>query len=85
MSVAAILEQVKQLDRAEKKALAKEIIDLLDESPNGTHTPTIKTGAEIVAMLEALDAPIGLVDPHIEDPVEWVKAQRKKRAAKLQA
>ncbi len=41
-----------------------------------------KTGAEIVAMLEAMD-PIEFVDPEIEDPVEWVKAQRRKRADRL--
>jgi hypothetical protein len=37
-----------------------------------------RTGAEIVAMLEEME-PIELVDSHIEDPVEWVKAQRQKR------
>jgi hypothetical protein len=41
-----------------------------------------KTGAEIVAMLEAME-PIEFVDPHIEDPVEWVKTQRRKRADQL--
>jgi hypothetical protein len=33
-------------------------------------------------MLQAMD-PIEFVDPHIEDPVEWVKAQRQKRADQL--
>lgn len=28
-----------------------------------------KTGAEIVAMLEARDSPVEFVDPHNEDPV----------------
>ncbi len=41
-----------------------------------------KTGAEIVAMLEQMDA-IEFVDPEIEDPVEWVKAQRQKEADRL--
>ena len=41
-----------------------------------------KTGAEIVAMLETME-PIEFVDPDIEDPVEWVKAQRRKRANAL--
>jgi hypothetical protein len=42
-----------------------------------------KTGAEIVAMLETID-PIEFVDADIEDPVEWVKAQRRKRENQLQ-
>jgi len=43
-----------------------------------------KTAAEIAAILEAME-PIEFVDPHIEDPVAWVKAQRRKRADKLKA
>jgi hypothetical protein len=80
VTVAEILEQVKTLSQEERKEVAKGVIDLLD-APTQNHTP--KTGAEIVAMLEALDEPIGLVDPEIEDPVEWVKAQRQKRRDKL--
>ncbi len=80
MTVIEILEQVKALSTAERKAVAKGIIDLLDE-PVERRTP--KTGAEIVAMLEAMEAPIEFVDPEIEDPVEWVKAQRKKEADRL--
>jgi len=33
-------------------------------------------------MLEQMDA-IEFVDPEIEDPVEWVKAQRQKEADRL--
>ena len=53
MTVIEILEQVKALSTAERKAVAKGIIDLLDE-PVERRTP--KTGAEIVAMLEAMEA-----------------------------
>ncbi len=53
-------------------------IDIPDAQPNSK----LKTGAEIVAMLEARDA-IEFVDPEITDPVEWVKAQRKKEADRL--
>lgn len=41
-----------------------------------------KTGAEIGAMLEQME-PIEFVDPEITDPVEWVKAQRRKEADRL--
>lgn len=80
MSIAEILEQVKALSPTERKELAKQVIDLLDQPVQPSRA---KTGAEIVAMLEALDGPIELVDPHIEDPVEWVKAQRRKRQEQL--
>ncbi len=43
---------------------------------------TPKTGAEIAVMLMEMD-PIELVDPEIEDPVEWVKVQRQKEADRL--
>ena len=81
MSVAEILEQVRALSVAERKEVAKAVIDLFD-APVQTHQP--KTGAEIVAMLEALDGPIEFVDAHIEDPVEWVQAQRHKRRQHLE-
>lgn len=35
------------------------------------------TGAEIVAMLEAMDTTDLLIYPEIEDPVEWVKQIRR--------
>lgn len=80
MSVAEILEQVKTLSLAERKEVAKGVIDLLDVP---VQIQPHKTGAEIVALLEAMEAPIELVDPEIEDPVEWVKVQRKKEADRL--
>lgn len=78
MTIDEILEQVKALTPQEREALTREIAKLPD-----TPAQQPKTGAEIVAMLEAMDEPIELVDSHIEDPVEWVKAQRRKRQEKL--
>jgi hypothetical protein len=80
MSVTEILEQVKALSLAERKEVAKAVIDLLDVP---VQAQRYATGAEIVAILEAMEAPIELVDPEIEDPVEWVKAQRKKESDRL--
>jgi hypothetical protein len=80
MTIAEILDQAKALSPQERKELAKLLIDTLDAGESVTQP---KTGAEIVAMLHAIE-PIEFVDPHIQDPVEWVKAQRKKRADKLQ-
>ena len=79
MTITEILEQAKALSPQERKELAKSLIDMMDAGGPATQP---KTGVEIVAMLEAMD-PIEFVDPHIEDPVEWVKAQRRKRQEKL--
>jgi hypothetical protein len=81
MSVAEILEQAKALSVEERKELLKQIIDTFDGAESVHQS---KTGAEIVAMLHEME-PIEFVDPGIEDPVEWVKAQRRKRADKLKA
>jgi hypothetical protein len=79
MTVAEILDQAKALSPQERKELVKLLNDMVD---TGESTSQAKTGAEIVAMLETME-PIEFVDPEIEDPVEWVKAQRRKRADKL--
>lgn len=76
MTLAAILEQTKTLTPQERKELAKRLIDMIDLPPQ-PQPP--KTGAEIVAMLEGMEGSIELVDSHIEEPTEWVKAQRQKR------
>jgi len=79
MTVAEILQQANALSVQERKELVKLLIDTLDTSESITQP---RTGAEIVAMLETME-PIEFMDPEIEDPVEWVKAQRRKRADKL--
>jgi hypothetical protein len=80
MTVMELLDQAKSLSPQERKELAMLLIDTLDVSETATQP---KTGAQIVEMLQAME-PIEFVDPYIEDPVEWVKAQRRKRADKLQ-
>ncbi|MCL4252393.1 MAG: hypothetical protein KJ043_01275 [Anaerolineae bacterium] len=80
MSVADILEQAKQLELDELDELAEQILDLRIHRKQQIHQP--KTGAELVALLKKM-GPIELVDPHIEDPVEWVQAQRQKEADRL--
>ena len=79
MTIAEILQQAKTLNLRERKELVKLLIDTFD-----TDEPIDQpqTGAEIVAMLQAME-PIEFVDPQLEDPVEWVKAQRRKRADQL--
>jgi len=72
-TVTEILEQAKKLTREEREELARQLLTTPDEPEPSRRA---KTGAEIVALLEAMDGPVEFVDPHIEDPVEWVKAQR---------
>lgn len=79
MTITEILEQAKTLSPAERKELAKLLIDTLDTGESVTRA---KTGAEIVALLEAMD-PVEFVHPELEDPVAWVKMQRRKRSDQL--
>jgi len=81
MTVAELLSQAKTLSPQERKELAKLLIDTLDSSQSSTQA---KTGAEIVALLQTME-PIAFVAPHLDDPVEWVKTQRRKRAETLAA
>lgn len=80
MSVTEILEQVKSLSQVERDELLAELQALTAETE--VRIPKSQTGAEIVAKLETME-PIEFVDPELEDPVEWVKAQRKKEADRL--
>ncbi len=79
MTIAELLNQAMTLRPQERKELAKLLIDTLDVTEDHHLIEQPKTGAEIAAMLQAMQ-PIEFVDPHIEDPVEWVRAQRSKRA-----
>lgn len=79
MTITEIFDQAKALSPQERKQLVKLLIDTLDANDSVAQP---KTGAEIVALLQAMK-PIEFVDPHIEDPVEWVKTQRRKRADQL--
>ncbi|MBN2303727.1 MAG: hypothetical protein JXQ72_04585 [Anaerolineae bacterium] len=81
MTVDEILEQARTLSPQERAELVERLMTMRDPADPPPKRP--KTGAEIVAMLEAMDSPIELVDSHLEDPVEWVKAQRRKRREKL--
>ena len=78
MTVDEILEQAKTLTSEQRDELVARLQALPDVSRKKS-----KTGAEIVAMLQALEQPIEFVDEHIQDPVEWVKSQRQKRRDKL--
>lgn len=77
MTIAEILEQAKMLSLLERRELAKLLIDTLETDADQT-APKFKTGAEIVTMLNDME-PIEFVDSTIDNPVEWVKTQRKKR------
>jgi len=84
MTIAELLNQAMTLSPQERKELAKLLIDTLDVPEDQHLMEQPKTGAEIAAMLRSME-PIAFIDPQIEDPVEWVKAQRSKRSDKLNA
>jgi len=73
-----------QLNPKERLQLIEQVASSVEQVLEAGDLPVSqpKTGAEIVAMLEQMDA-IEFVDPEIEDPVEWVKAQRQKEADRL--
>lgn len=75
-----ILEHAKQLPDDALDKLIHDLLDIQLQRFQSTHKP--KTGAELVAILKKM-GPIDLVDPHIQDPVEWMKAQRKKESDRL--
>lgn len=79
MTITQILDQAKALSPQERKELAKLLIDTLD---TGEAARQPRTGAEIVALLQTME-PIVFVNTDIEDPVEWVKVQRRKRTDQL--
>ena len=80
MSVAEILKQVETLSPHERDELFQQLLAMREDAP--VRVPKSQTGAEIVARLNEME-PIEFVDPEIEDPVEWVKAQRQKQVERL--
>ena len=81
MTVSDILEQAQTLSAEERKELAKRLIDMIDTPATAHEYPT---GAEIVDFIRTMPD-IEFVDDHIEDPVEWVETQRKKRSDYIQS
>ena len=80
MALMDVWQQAKGLPVQERKELMKMLLDTL---PADSPVSQPKTGADVVALLATMD-PIVFVDEEIEDPVEWVKAQRRKEAARLE-
>ena len=80
MNVDDVFNEAQKLSPEERKELVQRLRDSLKE----TDEKRPKTGTEIAAWLRD-NPPVELVDSHIKDPVEWVKAQRHKRAARLKS
>jgi len=81
MTLAEVLQQAQTLSAHERKELVKLLVDSL-EFPESAVSSHPKTGVQIAALLNQM-SPIEFVDPEIDDPVEWVKAQRRKEANRL--
>lgn len=79
MTITEILEQAKALSVQERKELTKLLIDTLDvPEERKAGEAEEHWGKSLNRLLDEI-GPIDLVDPEIEDPVEWVKAQREKQ------
>jgi len=81
MTVSEILEQAKALSREEREELVKLLVDTLDVETAPDDEPTEHWGKSLNKLLDEI-GPIEMKYPEIEDPVEWVKAQRRKRREK---
>lgn len=81
MTLTEILQQAQTLSVHERKELVKLLVDSLG-MPETVASSQPKTGVQIAALLNQM-SPIEFVDPEIDDPVEWVHAQRRKEANRL--
>lgn len=71
------------LSPQERLSLIEQVVaSVAQEIDPNLMTFSPKTGAELVAMLEAFD-PVEFVDPELDDSVEWVAAQRQKETTRL--
>lgn len=84
ITVTEILEQARALTAQERKELVVKLVETLDvcDPPAAAQPAEEHWGRKVNALLDSL-GPIEFVDPEITDPVEWVKAQRRKEANRL--
>lgn len=71
-----------RLSPADRLRLVEKVISSvgreLEAAPSDQAPPEEHWGQSLNRLLEEL-GPIDLVDPEIEDPVEWVRSQREKQ------
>ena len=84
MSLAEILKQVQALSSAERDELVNELIEMRKAPVEPSDEPEEHWGKSLNRLMNEI-GPIELVDPHIEDPVEWLKVQRQKEADRLKS
>ena len=83
MTVTEIMKQAQALSPQERKELVKLLVDSLEVGKPPSNASGEHWGQSLNRLLDEL-GPIDLVDGEIEDPVEWVKTQRRKEANRLQ-
>src|SRR5258708_30305417 len=76
LSLALSLSRVDRLKLVER--VVSSVERELEVPPFGEEQPEAHWGQALNRLLNEV-GPIDLVDPEIEDPVEWVKAQREKQ------
>ena len=83
MTVTEVLKQAQTLSPQERKELVKLLVDSLDVGEQPQNASEEHWGQSLVHLLHEL-GPIDMANPEIDDPVEWVQAQRRKDAERLQ-
>ena len=83
MTITEVLKQAQTLSPQERKELVKLLVDLLDVGEQPPNASEEHWGQSLVHLLLEL-GPIDMANPEIDDPVEWVQAQRRKDAERLQ-
>jgi hypothetical protein len=83
MTVSEILQQAKTLTPQERKELVVKLVETLDVAEDPAEQPVEEHwGRRMIALMQSMDA-VAFADPEITDPVEWVKAQRRKGQERL--
>ena len=83
MTVIELLQQAKALSAQERKELVVKLVETLDVVEASTEQPVEEHwGRQMIALMDSME-PIEFADPEITDPVEWVKAQRRKGQERL--
>ncbi|MFQ3647203.1 MAG: hypothetical protein SNJ54_10505 [Anaerolineae bacterium] len=79
MTIHQILEQARALSPHERRELAKQLLDMINElEPAPAPTASDHWGQSLNKLLDEVGS-IPLRYPEIEDPVAWVKHTRSKR------
>lgn len=82
MTVLEIMKQAEALSPQERKELVKLLVDSLEVVRSNPAQNQEHWGQSLLRLLDEL-GPIEMANPEIEDPVEWVREQRRQDTERL--